>query len=34
MIGAYKWLKGIDKELVILQGRDREGDIRLYRPYF
>ena len=34
MDGAYKWLEGLDKELVILKGRDREGDIRFYRPYF
>ena len=34
MDGAYKWLEGLDKELVILKGKDREGDIRFYRPYF
>jgi len=32
--GAYRWWTGLDQSLTVLQGRDREGDIRFYRPYF
>lgn len=34
MDGAYNWWTGLDKSLAVLQGSDREGDIRFYRPYF
>ena len=34
MDGMYNWLGGLEKNLVVLQGRDRELDIRFYRPYF
>lgn len=34
MDGAYRWWDGLDRSLTVLQGRDREGDIRFYRPYF
>lgn len=32
--GAYDWWNGLDRSLTILKGRDREGDIRFYRPFF
>lgn len=34
MDGVNEWWKELDKMLTVMQGRDREGDIRFYRPYF
>lgn len=34
MDATYNWLDGIEKDLVVLKGKDREGDIRFFRPYF
>ena len=31
---AFEWWSGLENSLVILKGRDREGDIRFYRPFF
>tara|TARA_Y100000385_G_C13100608_1_gene644304 strand:+ start:1707 stop:2933 length:1227 start_codon:yes stop_codon:yes gene_type:complete len=31
---AFEWWSGLEDSLVILKGRDREGDIRFYRPFF
>lgn len=31
---AFQWWSGLENSLVVLKGRDREGDIRFYRPFF
>ncbi len=31
---AFEWWSGLEDSLVVLKGRDREGDIRFYRPFF